>query len=731
MVDGAAFPALSAMGLVKMPPLVHPSTLAKAATLCVEFGGNSEALEAAALAGALIQARMLHAQRGLGNGSIGVASEVTAGFNLPQPSNIPRPPPPAPDPMATSASEISDQMKQAMAAAEATNTQPKPPQPPEPIPQVPPAPDLLANASVHGMLPGSEILPLVSPLAPTMAAMAQGILAASMQPPLLQHTISQPNPLLMPLPPPLPPQQPPPVQIPQLSQVGHEQREMRDIHKTSPQTVQLAKASPQGSQVEEKKKEKQKNEEPVSAPKEAMEPIRCHLHRKPNPNCKTCRRLNNSMLASDYDKMDRKKDASANDKEQSLEDEHGFTRREVIEAFEITNKQTYNFNAMLRDQILKSTYFKSLMKHDTFEGIVDQLYQFADTAEVYGAGTTTVPSTLFCCLFRFFTIGVAYDELHQLLNNKDSPYIRCCGFLYIRFGCAPEKLFDHLGEYCLDDEEFEPSKSNPSFRVTIGEYVEALLMDEQYYKTALPRIPLATKKRIEEKVAPVVQYRRRTVANKRALNLFREVDTPIAACINGEWHDGVSVALLEGTVSRIMVRCRLEGVGEETVHIGKVILREDRRGAGRRGRSRSRSPHRGRSPDWTRDKGKSDEDLVQDLRARQRERAVCSTGKDYARKPIGFMSGLATKRDVGVASSRLREEETYAPRQVEKRKQLTEEEELERRKEERAKMDSDRELQLRQQRLFEKYSTNNPKDKGASRDADAALHEAPEVLRLG
>ena len=33
----------------------------------------------------------------------------------------------------------------------------------------------------------------------------------------------------------------------------------------------------------------------------------------------------------------------------------------------------------------------------------------------------------------------------------------------------------------------------------------------------------------------------------------------------------------------------------------------------------------------------------------------------------GFMSGLAMKRDVGQASTRLREEETYAPRQAERR----------------------------------------------------------------
>merc|ERR1712139_519306 len=120
-------------------------------------------------------------------------------------------------------------------------------------------------------------------------------------------------------------------------------------------------------------------------------------------------------------------------------------------------------------------------------------------------------------------------------------------------------------------------------------------------------------------------------------------------------------------------------------------------------RSRSRSPHRGRSPDLTRHKGKSDAELVQDLRARQRERAVCSSGKDYARKPIGFMSGLALKRDMGVASTRLREEETYAPRQIEHRKQMTEEDEQERRKEERLRLEGDTEHNQRMQQLYQKY----------------------------
>merc|ERR1712190_520843 len=200
--------------------------------------------------------------------------------------------------------------------------------------------------------------------------------------------------------------------------------------------------------------------------------------------------------------------------------------------------------------------------------------------------------------------------------------------------------------------------------------------DERYYFTALPRIPVGVKKKIEDKIAPVAQWRRRTIANKKNLDLFREPGTPVEANVGGEWIDGTIVQLVESVPTRLMVRVRLSDGTDDLHHLGKVIIRDKAaamRKAGR-SRSRSRSPRRANSPDWTTHRGKTQDEMVQELRAAQRERAVCSSGKDYARKPIGFMSGLASKRDMGVAATRLREEETYAPKQIEHRKQITEDE---------------------------------------------------------
>ena len=98
-------------------------------------------------------------------------------------------------------------------------------------------------------------------------------------------------------------------------------------------------------------------------------------------------------------------------------------------------------------------------------------------------------------------------------------------------------------------------------------------MDEKYYYTALPRIPVAVKKKIEEKVAPLVQYRRRSIANSKILHAFREPNTLIEACSNGTWLEGHTISLDERIASRIVVRVKLEDGSEETLHVGLVCDR--------------------------------------------------------------------------------------------------------------------------------------------------------------
>merc|ERR1719221_1383110 len=93
------------------------------------------------------------------------------------------------------------------------------------------------------------------------------------------------------------------------------------------------------------------------------------------------------------------------------------------------------------------------------------------------------------------------------------------------------------------------------------------------------------------------------------------------------------------------------------VHIGRVILVDKKIHTGR---SRSRS--RGRTTDWSRDKGKSDKELIEELRSKDRERAVCSSGKDYAKKPVGYKAACALPSEMGSAWARVMEEDTFVSR---------------------------------------------------------------------
>merc|ERR1711879_35551 len=80
-------------------------------------------------------------------------------------------------------------------------------------------------------------------------------------------------------------------------------------------------------------------------------------------------------------------------------------------------------------------------------------------------------------------------------------------------------------------------------------------------------------------------------------------------------------------------------------------------GGRERSRSRSPVPHNEEGEvDWSRHRGKTDAELIEELRERQREGAVCSDRKGYAKRLPRFESVLATNREKGPAESKLIEE---------------------------------------------------------------------------
>jgi pre-mRNA-splicing factor 38B len=350
------------------------------------------------------------------------------------------------------------------------------------------------------------------------------------------------------------------------------------------------------------------------------------------------------------------------------------------------------------------------------------MYQFADNIETYKTNISTTTSALFCCIYRLFTMAIDSRQLKRLIDNTDNPYVRCSGFLFIRFGLPSEQLFPWLGEYLLDDEELRPAKDSEWF-TTVGEFVEGLLSQDKYYSTVLPRLPMSTKRQLEAKLAPLIQYRKRTKANLELLDVYRLENVKVEANVNGDWLSGITLELIDDAPSRLKVRVRLEDSSEETVHLGKVIL-ADRRYAGYQGQpvnKRDRSRSRDRT-DWARDKGRPDKTLVDELRTKDREKAVCSSGKEYARKPLGYKASCALPREQGTASTRLMEEETFVPMKSMRRRSpspATKEQEF--------RKAPSQEHQQRMQQLFEKYGMSKSQE-SASSNRDV---EGPDMMRLG
>ena len=53
------------------------------------------------------------------------------------------------------------------------------------------------------------------------------------------------------------------------------------------------------------------------------------------------------------------------------------------------------------------------------------------------------------------------------MQLQDSPYIRCIGFLYLRYGCDPKEIWEWVSPYIDDPEEFAPS-SDPNVTTCVA-----------------------------------------------------------------------------------------------------------------------------------------------------------------------------------------------------------------------------------------------------------------------
>lgn len=490
-----------------------------------------------------------------------------------------------------------------------------------------------------------------------------------------------------------------------------------------------AQEAAQAAKVKRLKEEKaQKEAEKIQKDadlKATEEKLRCHLHKKPNNKCKLCQRHKEFLEKGKEEKAAVKEKFASALRGDRKQDSEG-SRNSGVRLLEIANTKTYGFPPLLQTQLVESQYYKTVMLMDSMEQVVDELYTYADSVEPYAPHSVQAPSALFVCVYRLFTLGIDGRQLKQLLDNDDSPFVRCAGFLFLRYGVAPDQLWPWLGEYVLDEEDFQGKIKDAEWGSTVGEFVENLLSQDYYYKTVLPRLPVTTKRQIEGKLAQVSQYRKRARANRRHLRIFRETGVRVEAIPNDvDWLPGQTVALLEDNPLRLRVRIRFEDGQEQVVAIGKVILAEDR-GSSQRSRSRSRSPGSGSAAassggiDWSRDKGRSTAELLEDIRNRHRDNAVCTSGKEYSQRRVNSFQ-IAMPLEQGNASYGLAREETTHTNKSRGARERSRSREADRKKENSA------EHQAKMKALFEKYGMQKP-TQTTKQTNDI---ERPDVMRLG
>ncbi|GLC44368.1 hypothetical protein PLESTB_000476900 [Pleodorina starrii] len=161
---------------------------------------------------------------------------------------------------------------------------------------------------------------------------------------------------------------------------------------------------------------------------------------------------------------------------------------------------TYNLENVLRQNILGSDYYRQTCSTlNNWSDIVDEIYENVDHVEPWMSGNARGASSAFCLLHRLFTLKLIPKQIKDMLDHRDSPYIRAVGFLYLRYVADPKTLWSWCASYVKDQEMFAPSGPEQK-EVTMGDFVRDLLLSQYYFETIFPRIPKPVQDVINEEL---------------------------------------------------------------------------------------------------------------------------------------------------------------------------------------------------------------------------------------
>nr|CAG8516310.1 10066_t:CDS:2 [Entrophospora candida] len=274
------------------------------------------------------------------------------------------------------------------------------------------------------------------------------------------------------------------------------------------------------------------------------------------------------------------------------QDKNGSKQSNKLET--LGNEVTMNLNNILYQNIQASPYFKQLYELKTYHEVIDEIYNH----EPFLKGTTA--STAFCLLYKLWTLRLTVKQVSGLIEHPDSPYIRALGFLYLRYVCKPENLWEWFEAYLDDEEELQVQGGARPIIMTIGKICSQLLTEQKWLGTILPRIPVPIARDIDQR-----------------LKEYSSQDLPPTPLPPSSLTSGFLHHLL-GNEPRPSDRAVSRRGGED----------EEREHSSRRSRTRSRSIEQGggssrshRYRDYDYDRGRRDHDRYRGDRERKRSRS--------------------------------------------------------------------------------------------------------------
>ncbi|KAL4854361.1 Pre-mRNA splicing factor SR-like 1 [Chlorella vulgaris] len=163
------------------------------------------------------------------------------------------------------------------------------------------------------------------------------------------------------------------------------------------------------------------------------------------------------------------------------------------------NTSTFNLESVLLQNIKRSQYWEKRAKDIAdYDELVDEIYETVDNVEPWMSGNARGPSTAFNLLYRLCQLKPDVRQVRQMLDHRDSPFIRAIGLLYLRYVCDPRQLWEWFRTYLRDEEDFEPSPAGLGRSVTIGEFARDIMLDQvgRHANFAWPASSLCEKKNV-------------------------------------------------------------------------------------------------------------------------------------------------------------------------------------------------------------------------------------------